>query len=201
MVLLKLRIFNVVGVVRLILQNLLGLVNPLEQLRVIFSRRLKHSEVESLLALRDDVEGLARGAERLIVDRDLVVEQLGVHFQKLAPKSLVRFVTDPARVRDVKHPKRNLILFGVVAMVNFVLVDEVIRQLKGSLVRLLANDDEHALADETLSEEAQHRAEAGQVHALRDRVLMFLKSLCKLMEVLNAELKITVALLVPVLVR
>lgn len=101
MVVLKLRILNVVGVVRLILQKLLRLVNPLKKLRMVYSRRFKHSQVESLLAGSDDVEGLTRGAESLLIDCDFVVEQFGVHFQKLAPKGLVRFVTDVARVGDV----------------------------------------------------------------------------------------------------
>lgn len=64
----------------------------------------------------------------------------------------------------------------------------------------LANYREHALADETLSEEAQHRAEASQVHALGDGVLVFFEGLSKLMEVLNVELELSVALLVPVFV-
>lgn len=78
-------------------------VHPLKQLRMVSLGLLKHCEVETVFALRDNIErGRALAAERL-VDLNFVIEHLPVHQHKVFAEVFIPLNTDPAFVADVQH--------------------------------------------------------------------------------------------------
>lgn len=143
---------------------MLGLIDPLQKLGVFVFRLLKHLEVKRVVTLADDIEPLLGRVLGSIIDHHFVIEHLSVHEQEITPEFLVCLVADLTRVTQVEHPKGNKVFLLNSAVINLIVINEVVAEGYRSLLRGFLNNREHALTNEAGAEEAKHLPVACAIH-------------------------------------
>ena len=151
------------GLILVSLHEFFGVFNPGEQLWVQPAGFFKSFEIEVIQAIGDGVEGLLGGGLHLCVKLHFCGHHFPVHQEELLPERFVVVVPDPASPTQIEHPEIDFVLLGLVAVVNCVVVHDVVCKLE-RLRPLLFNYREKTQADKGLTEHAHHFLELRQKH-------------------------------------
>lgn len=145
---------------------------------------LKHLKVKVLVSISQNFEGLFCRVFGRFVQTDLIIKNFSIHAQKLQPKTFVSLVVHLSGSREIQNLKRKLVFFLLTAVIDNVLVGQVVFQLESIFV-IWFDNCEHPFSNKRAPNKAKHQAKLLQLNSLGLFVAVLVESPLKIVQVFH----------------